>query len=100
MVLTDASGPLSALAPPLVFGGLALVALALYLGLATPLAAVLTCLFQLAGLLAGDQPTVGIGASILNSAALALLGPGAYSMDARLFGRREIVLPHSDRSGA
>jgi hypothetical protein len=43
---------------------------------------------------------VGIGASMLNSAALALLGPGAYSMDARLFGRREIVLPHSDRSGA
>ncbi|MGD0136807.1 MAG: hypothetical protein ABSE57_32590 [Bryobacteraceae bacterium] len=27
------------------------------------------------------------------SAALALLGPGAFSLDARLFGRREIIIP-------
>ena len=26
--------------------------------------------------------------------ALALLGPGAHSMDAYLFGRREIIIPH------
>ena len=31
---------------------------------------------------------------IVNAAALALLGPGALSMDARLFGRREIIIPH------
>jgi uncharacterized membrane protein YphA (DoxX/SURF4 family) len=30
----------------------------------------------------------------LDAAVLALLGPGALSMDARLFGRREIVIPH------
>jgi uncharacterized membrane protein YphA (DoxX/SURF4 family) len=29
------------------------------------------------------------------SAALALLGPGAFSLDARLFGRREIIIPES-----
>jgi len=28
-------------------------------------------------------------------AVLALLGPGAWSLDARLFGRREIVIPRS-----
>jgi uncharacterized membrane protein YphA (DoxX/SURF4 family) len=31
---------------------------------------------------------------IVDAAALALLGPGAVSLDARLFGRREIVIPH------
>ena len=31
------------------------------------------------------------------AAALALLGPGAYSIDARVFGRRVIVLPPDDR---
>ena len=28
-----------------------------------------------------------------NAAALALIGPGAYSVDARLFGRRVVHLP-------
>jgi hypothetical protein len=27
------------------------------------------------------------------SAALVLVGPGAFSLDARLFGRREIIIP-------
>jgi uncharacterized membrane protein YphA (DoxX/SURF4 family) len=29
------------------------------------------------------------------AAATALLGPGAYSLDARLFGRREIIIPQA-----
>jgi len=38
---------------------------------------------------------------IVMAAAIALLGPGAFSLDARLFGRREIVIPapsHRSRS--
>jgi uncharacterized membrane protein YphA (DoxX/SURF4 family) len=31
------------------------------------------------------------------SVILVLLGPGAYSLDARLFGRREIIIPDSRR---
>jgi hypothetical protein len=31
---------------------------------------------------------------IVDAAALTLLGPGALSLDARLFGRREIIIPH------
>ena len=31
-------------------------------------------------------------------AAIALLGPGAFSIDARLFGRREIIIPPVPRS--
>ena len=30
---------------------------------------------------------------IVDAAALALLGPGAHSLDARFFGRREIIVP-------
>jgi uncharacterized membrane protein YphA (DoxX/SURF4 family) len=30
---------------------------------------------------------------VVDGVALAVLGPGAYSVDARLFGRREIIIP-------
>jgi uncharacterized membrane protein YphA (DoxX/SURF4 family) len=33
---------------------------------------------------------------IVDAVALALLGPGAHSIDAWLFGRREIIIPHKD----
>ena len=32
------------------------------------------------------------------AAAIVFLGPGAFSLDARLFGRREIIIPSSSRS--
>jgi uncharacterized membrane protein YphA (DoxX/SURF4 family) len=32
---------------------------------------------------------------IVLSIAIALLGPGAFSLDARMFGRREITIPHT-----
>jgi uncharacterized membrane protein YphA (DoxX/SURF4 family) len=34
---------------------------------------------------------------IITAAAIFLLGPGAFSLDGRLFGRREIVIPPSSR---
>ena len=35
---------------------------------------------------------------IILAIAVALLGPGAFSLDARMFGRREILVPHTSRS--
>jgi uncharacterized membrane protein YphA (DoxX/SURF4 family) len=35
---------------------------------------------------------------IVMAAAIAALGPGAFSLDARLFGRREIVIPAASRT--
>ena len=35
---------------------------------------------------------------IVMAIAIVLLGPGAYSLDARLFGRREIVIPPCSRA--
>jgi hypothetical protein len=42
--------------------------------------------------------TVAASCVAADAAALALLGPGALSLDARLFGRREVVIP--DRADA
>jgi hypothetical protein len=42
----------------------------------------------------GAGAIVGLAAA----AALVFLGPGAFSLDARLFGRREIFIPATDRS--
>ena len=33
--------------------------------------------------------------AVILAAAIALLGPGAFSLDARIFGRREIVIPRA-----
>lgn len=37
---------------------------------------------------------MGTALLVADALALVLLGPGAYSVDALLFGRREIVIPH------
>jgi hypothetical protein len=42
----------------------------------------------------GAAAVVGLAAAL----ALGLLGPGTFSIDARLFGRREIFIPAEDRS--
>jgi uncharacterized membrane protein YphA (DoxX/SURF4 family) len=43
-----------------------------------------------------DARLVSFG-MIITAVAIALLGPGAFSLDGRLFGRREIVIPPSSR---
>jgi hypothetical protein len=54
----------------------------------------MTCLIELAAVIRlEDQPGAPIIFSIVNTAALAVLGPGAYSLDARIFGRRIVSLP-------
>ncbi|MGJ5814440.1 hypothetical protein [Paludibaculum fermentans] len=35
---------------------------------------------------------------VIVAIAVVFLGPGAFSLDARLFGRREIIIPHLPRS--
>jgi uncharacterized membrane protein YphA (DoxX/SURF4 family) len=72
--------------------------------------AVLAGILILAGLLTPlTAAVIGVGAFTSNlvfvqalfvgvvALALALLGPGALSIDARLFGRREIIIPHVSR---
>jgi uncharacterized membrane protein YphA (DoxX/SURF4 family) len=46
----------------------------------------------------GARLAILLGAIV--AAALAMLGPGAYSLDARLFGRREIITPRDSPGGS
>lgn len=73
-----------------------LVALALILGVLTPAAGMLSVAFQMfclarAGWADAAPPLI----AIMTAVTLVLIGPGAYSADARLFGRRRLVLPAS-----
>jgi hypothetical protein len=85
---------LSSIHPFLVVGALVIV-VCLAIGLLTPYLSFIVCLYALGNLLgAADRLYEMIFASVtLTSVALALLGPGAYSVDARLFGRRLVVVP-------
>ena len=66
----------------------------LCLGFLTPIVSVVACALETTVLLlAGQEDGRFIALSSLNAIAIALLGPGAYSVDAKLFGRREIVFP-------
>lgn len=74
----------------------------LIVGLLTPLAAILAAIGTTCVALTPPTPMLvdwRIDMLItLVAVSVALLGPGAYSIDARLFGRREIIIPN-DRRG-
>jgi uncharacterized membrane protein YphA (DoxX/SURF4 family) len=87
--------------------GLVLIATgaALAAGFLTPIVGLLVGLCFLAMALSWfPEPSCGLHDArllafgvIIIAVALALLGPGAFSLDGRLFGRREIVIPPPSR---
>ena len=93
---TDPKAMLWALGLLAIIGGVALV-----VGFLTPGAAVAVGAATLLLEASWTSPPVSVvqldGAAALlvavNAIALALLGPGAHSIDAHLFGRREIIIP-------
>jgi hypothetical protein len=66
----------------------------LCLGFLTPYVSTFCCLLQLAVLLiTRGENGFHMSIAILDSGIVAALGPGAYSIDARIFGRRILNLP-------
>jgi hypothetical protein len=88
IVLSLPPGPALAIVLPIGIG--------LCLGLLTPVLSVAGGLFALIHFGVEASPAVGLSMLlpvVFASASLTLLGPGAYSIDARLFGRRVITVP-------
>ncbi|MGB6130938.1 MAG: hypothetical protein WBG54_04095 [Acidobacteriaceae bacterium] len=72
--------------------GLAALALLLCLGAFTPLSCTASCVVQIAMRWNHpDRDPFQFGFSLAITTAFFLLGPGAFSVDSRLFGRRLIV---------
>jgi uncharacterized membrane protein YphA (DoxX/SURF4 family) len=98
------SGPVDRTAFTIAIGLVLVVSgLALVIGLLTPVASSLVGLCTLgialfwfpASAIALISPRLMAFGVIITAVAIALLGPGAFSVDGYLFGRREIVIPPS-----
>lgn len=81
------------------FAAALVTAISLAIGFLTPYLSFVVCATAIIKLLLTSSPNSNFLApfvcSMLDAIALMLLGPGAYSLDARLFGRRVIVVPPS-----
>jgi uncharacterized membrane protein YphA (DoxX/SURF4 family) len=93
-------------APAVVMAALLAIAsaIAILLGFVTPLAAftaILSSVFLSTTVLPPSAPAVAVSAITpmfltADAVSLAMLGPGALSIDARLFGRREVIIPRDE----
>jgi hypothetical protein len=83
----------------LAFAGLTVLAAFLVLGVFTPIVCTVCCSVEIAILISlRSAVALHLIFSIIDTAALGLLGPGGYSLDARMFGRRRVVLSSGDAS--
>lgn len=82
---------------PALLWGTSILAFSMGVGFATPISAALCCVTGIYLLMIDSgSALVCAGASAVISFALILLGPGAYSVDARLFGRKSVVFKTPD----
>ena len=73
---------------------IAILAISLFLGLFTPYCAAIVCIIEAyLFVLSSSRDQFHLIMSVVDSGILAVLGPGAYSIDARLFGRKLLTVP-------
>lgn len=71
-----------------------LLVMALTAGMLTPVAALVVAAWQVSCLWHADWPHAAVLlTATVTALALTLLGAGAYSVDARIFGRRRLIVP-------
>lgn len=96
------------LSPWMMAAGVAgvLAGIALSIGLMTPVSGAVVAMDAVSiGLSWLPAPTENLFSAplptllvVIVAVAVVFLGPGAFSLDARLFGRREIIIPHLPRN--
>ena len=86
-VAGDLAGSASWLARCVVGG----IAVLIWIGLWTPLAAVSGAAIQILVITFGHQFNMSLLVFAAVGVSLAMLGPGAWSIDARLYGRKRII---------
>jgi uncharacterized membrane protein YphA (DoxX/SURF4 family) len=67
------------------------VAVLIWIGLWTPFAAVAAAAIQIIVIILGHQINLALLVFVALGLSLAMLGPGAWSFDARLFGRKRLI---------
>ena len=83
----------------LVFCGVLLISFSLLIGFLTPFLSVTGAALVIANMILNPQASsVVCVIAIANAVALALLGPGAYSLDSKLFGRRVTIVRPGNKS--
>ena len=82
----------------LVLVSVLLISISLLIGFLTPVLCVIAAALVIVNIVVNPHAgSVLCGIAIANVTALGLLGPGAYSLDSKLFGRRvTIVRPRND----
>lgn len=94
MLFIDHAGNVSWPAPSWLSIVSVIAALAMAAGLLTPLLALICGALKIWALIGtAHSLTPLIVLALLLSLAVAMLGPGAYSLDAKMFGRRVVLLP-------